>query len=151
MFEKAVEMSPNQEVAMGNLADSYRWSGERDKANATYDKAIALAFQQLQVNPRDTTALQDLALYYAKKGDSARALKFIRSARAIDGEDVYGIYIEGVVQAIGGHKQEAIASLEEAFKKGFPTSDARNDPELKDLQGRPEFQKLVGQFTRKAS
>ena len=151
MFEKAVEMSPNQEAIMGNLADSYRWSGERDKADATYDKAIALAFQELQVNPRDTTALQDLALYYAKKGDPSRGLKFIRSARAINGEDVYGIYIEGVVQAIAGHKPEAIQSLQDAFKKGFPTSDAENDPELKDLQGQPEFQRLVGKFAKKAS
>jgi serine/threonine protein kinase/tetratricopeptide (TPR) repeat protein len=151
MFEKAVEMSPNQEVTMGNLADSYRWSGQRDKADATYDKAIALAFQELQVNPRDANALQDLALYYAKKGDAARALKFIRSARAINAEDVYGVYVEGVVQAIAGHKQEAIQSLQEAFKKGFPTSDAENDPELKDLQGQAEFQKLVGQFAKKAS
>lgn len=151
MFEKAVEMSPNQEVTMGNLADAYRWSGQRERSEITYDKAIALAFQELQVNPRDTTALQDLALYYAKKGDPSRGLKFIRSARAINGEDVYGIYIEGVVQAIAGHKPEAIQSLQDAFKKGFPTSDAENDPELKDLQGQPEFQRLVGKFAKNAT
>jgi tetratricopeptide (TPR) repeat protein len=149
MFEKAVEMSPNQEVTMGNLADSYRWSGDREKANATYDKAIALAFQELQVNPRDINALQDLALYYAKKGDPGQAIKFIRSARAINGEDVYGIYTEGVVQAIAGHHQEALACLHEAFKKGLPPSDAENNPELKDLQGQPEFQRLVREFAKK--
>jgi tetratricopeptide (TPR) repeat protein len=150
MFEKAVEMSPNQEVTMGNLADSYRWSGDREKANATYDKAIALAFQELQVNPRDINALQDLALYYAKKGDPGQAIKFIRSARAINGEDVYGIYTEAVVQAIAGHHLEALASLHEAFKKGFPPSDAENNPELKELQSQPGFQKLVREFGAKA-
>ena len=57
MFENAVEMSPNDEAFVGNLADSYRWSGQRDKANATYDKAIALAFKQMEMNPRDAETM----------------------------------------------------------------------------------------------
>src|SRR4029077_11055258 len=32
MFEKSVEMAPNEQLAVGNLADAYRWSGQKDKA-----------------------------------------------------------------------------------------------------------------------
>jgi Flp pilus assembly protein TadD len=70
MFEKAVEMSPNDEWFVGNLADAYRWSGREDQARSTYDKAIALAYKQLQVNPDDTSTMGGMALYYAKNGDS---------------------------------------------------------------------------------
>ena len=146
MFEKAVAVNPNQQLAVGNLADAYRWSGQREKAKATYDRAIALAFQDLQVNPRNAEVMDDLALYYAKKGDSAQALKFARSARAINGDNVFYIYTEGVVEAIAGHTPEALKSLAEAFEKGLPTSDAQNDPELKGLQGKAEFERLIKQF-----
>ena len=81
MFEKAVEMNPGDETCAGNLADAYRWAGQKDKANTTYDKAISLAYKQLQVNPRDANTMGHMALYYAKKGDSTRAKEFIKRAR----------------------------------------------------------------------
>src|SRR6202035_4546776 len=84
MFEKAVELNPNYDLGMGNLADGYRWSGRTQEAMATYDKAIGLAYKELQVNPRDATVMQHLAEYYSKKGNSSQALEFIRRARSID-------------------------------------------------------------------
>jgi tetratricopeptide (TPR) repeat protein len=80
MFEKAVAMSPNEELLTGNLADGYRWNGQKQKSLATYDKAIALAYKELQVNPRNTSAMGSLAGYYAKKGDGAQAIEWVSRA-----------------------------------------------------------------------
>ena len=148
MFEKAVEMSPNDEAFVGNLADSYRWSGQRDKANATYDKAIALAFKQMEMNPRDAETMGDLALYYAKKGNSAQALDYIRRARAINQADVNLIYTEATVYALSDRPSESLKSLREAFQKGYSVEEATNDPELGTIQKRPEFAKLVAEFSK---
>ena len=52
-----------------------------DKAKATYDKAIALAFKALRMNPRSATTMGSLALYFAKRGDVAPATEFVRRAR----------------------------------------------------------------------
>src|SRR6267378_1150429 len=103
MFEKAVEMNPTAERFTGNLADAYRWSGQREKANVTYDKAIALAFKELAVNPRNSDTMGSLALYYAKKGMPAQALNFIHRARSINKEDVGLVYTEAVVEALASH------------------------------------------------
>ena len=75
----------------------------------------------------------------------------IRRARSIDGNNLYFIHTQGVVQAIGGHQEEAliIKTLRDAFQKGYPPDDAENDPELKDLRARPEFGSVVKEFTRK--
>jgi eukaryotic-like serine/threonine-protein kinase len=148
MFEKAVEMSPNDEVLVGNLADSYRWSGQRDKANGTYDKAIALAFKQMEVNPRDAETMGDLALYYAKKGNSGQALDFIRRARAINQANVNLIYVEATVYAICDRPSDSLKSLREAFQKGYSVEEATNDPELGTIQKQPEFAKLVAEFKK---
>jgi len=144
MFEKAVEMNPNEEIAVGNLADAYRWSGQKDKADAAYGKAIALAYKELQVNPRNASSMGSLALYYAKKGDSAKAMEFIHRARSVANADVGQMYNEVVVLALSGKKQEALQALRATIAKGYPAEEARNDPELKNLQSLPEFQKLVG-------
>jgi eukaryotic-like serine/threonine-protein kinase len=149
MFEKAVGMNPNEQWAMGNLADAYRWSGHPDKAESTYDRAIALGYKELQINPRKADVMADMGLYYAKKGNLTEASGLIRRARSIDGNNVEFIYRQGVVEAIAGRPEEALKTLREAFQKGYPPNDAQNDPELKDLRARPEFGNLVKEFNRK--
>ena len=46
------------------------------------------------------------------------------------------IYNEAVVQALANQPEEALKALREAFKKGYSPAEARNDPELKVLEGR---------------
>ena len=148
-FEKAVQMNPNDEVNVGNLADAYRWSGRKEQAAATYDKAIALAYKELRVNPRSAGTQEHLALYYAKKGDSAQALEFIHRARALDPDNTEVMYSEGVVQALAHHADEAQKALREAFEKGYSAEEAKNDPELDSLRSSPEFESLLKQFSGK--
>jgi len=148
MFEKAVEMNQNDSMMMGNLADAYRWSNQVDKANATYDRAIALAFKQLQVNPRDAIVLDGLGLSYAKKGDAVQALDFMRRARAVSPDDVSIIYDQAEVFAIAGRSAEALKALREALQKGIALQQVQSDPEFTNLQGLPEFQKLVKEFSK---
>jgi eukaryotic-like serine/threonine-protein kinase len=149
LFEKAVEMDPNDQENVGNLADAYRWSGNADKAQSTYDKAIALAYKELEVNPRKSSTMCFLALYYAKKGDSTQALQFIRRARLIDPTSNQLMYNEAQIQALANRPGEALKALRDAFGKGYSPEEARNDPELKSLEGRPEFDKLLKEFSGK--
>jgi tetratricopeptide (TPR) repeat protein len=148
MFEKAVEINPKDEQLTGNLADAYRWSGHTPQAVSTYEKAIALAYQELQVNPRAAGTVGDLALYYAKKGDVENGERYIRQARAMDSSDVQLIYSEAQVYAVAGKQDRALKALREAFQKGFSPEEAQKDPELAKLKSLPEFVKLSGEFSR---
>jgi serine/threonine-protein kinase len=148
MFERAVAMNPNQGVVVGNLADAYRWSGQPGKASAAYDKAIALAYKELEVNPRDAAAMANLALYYAKAGNATRALDFVRRARSIDANNVEYIYTEAVVRTLTGQSQDAVKALRLALEKGYALADAVSNPELAALQTLPEFQGLLAEFGR---
>jgi serine/threonine protein kinase/tetratricopeptide (TPR) repeat protein len=151
MFEKAVEMSPNDYLAVGNLADGYRWSGEKDKAQDAYSRAIGLAYKALQVNPKDATAMGFLGVDYTKNGDSRKGLDFIRRARSIDPNDTQLIYFEAVIDALAGQQPEALKNLREALQKGYSTEMAKVDPDLKTLEGNPELGKLLAEFARKAN
>jgi len=145
-FEKAAELNPKDETIAGNLADAQRWSGQKDQALATYDKAISLAYKELEVNPKDSGAMEHLALYYAKKGDFARAISFVDRARAINPHDVQAVYDEATVRALAGYTAGALAALQEAFVKGYSAAQAANDPELSTLKGNPEFSRLIAKY-----
>jgi tetratricopeptide (TPR) repeat protein len=149
MFEKAVDMNPNDPITMGNLADAQRWSGRREQANATYDKAIVLAYKELQVNPKNATTLGYLALYYGKKGDAVHAQESIQRARAIDASAVDLIYNEATLQQLAGRTDAALKWLHEAFQKGLSPDDVRSDPEFHTLLDRPDFIRLADEFSTK--
>jgi eukaryotic-like serine/threonine-protein kinase len=147
MFEKAVAMNPNDEMSTGNLADGYRWNGQKEKSLATYGKAIALGYKELQVNPQSASTMADLAGYYAKKGDQTQSVEWISRARSIDPNSVGLIYQAAIVHALANRPEDALKDLREAFQKGYSTEQARRDPEFGSLRHRPEFANLLSEFT----
>ena len=147
MFEKAVAMSPNEEWFTGNLADGYRWNGQKEKSLATYHKAIALAYKELQVNPRDASVMGRLASYYAKQDDRAQALEWMSRARTLDPNSVQLMSQAAIVHTLASRPEEALADLREAFQRGYSTEEARREPEFRSLQSRPEFAPLLAEFS----
>jgi serine/threonine protein kinase/tetratricopeptide (TPR) repeat protein len=147
-YEKAVQMVPNSDMFVGNLAEAYDLAGQKERGLSTFEKAIALAYQALQVNPRDAIIKGRLSLWYGKKGDVKQALKFIGEARAIDPNDLDLIYYQAQAQALSGDQNAALDTLRIAFKKGQPPAIAQAEPDLQGLQQDPRFQQLVKEFTK---
>ncbi len=150
-FEKATAMMTDDGDFRLNLADAYRWSGQAAKAAASYDQAISLAYKSIQINPKDTDALGNLALCYAKKGDSRRALEFIARARTIDPKDNSLMYEQATIYTLAGKTGEAMTSLEEALRAGYSVQEARSDPELRKLHDIPQFARLGNQISEERS
>lgn len=145
-FEQAVKMSPLDAEYRINLADAYRWSNRRELAAASYDQAIKLAAQTLQVSPDDTDALGDQAIAYAKTGNGPTALRLIGRARKLDAGNVDLMYEEASIHALAGRTAEAIASLREALRHNYSQDVVTGDPELAELRKTPEFAKMIAEF-----
>jgi hypothetical protein len=62
---------------------------------------------------------------------------------------IQSIYNEAQVQVPANHPTEAVKSLRETFQKGYSPEEARDDRELKSPEGRPEFGKLLTEFSGK--
>jgi Flp pilus assembly protein TadD len=92
-----------------------------------------------------------IAVYYAKKGDSTKALDFIHRARAIDTNDVNLIYNEAVVETLSNRPADAIKTLRLAFQKGYAPENVLSDPELDALKPRPDFNALLKEFSKKSN
>lgn len=143
MFEKAVEMDPNDPVLVGNLADEYRQAKLREKAQDAYDRAIQLAYRQLQINPRDAKTFGSLALYHAREGKIPEAVEFIHRARTYDSSDNQLMYDEAVVDALAGRVQDAMTALQRALGNGYSVEEARSDPDLAKVRALPGFGDLL--------
>jgi Flp pilus assembly protein TadD len=142
-YQKAVDLSPNSSILMGNLGEAFRLKGDKQQANEIYDKGIALAQKEAAVNPRDITTLGSLALFYAKKGSDVLAVQYIRRARGVDSKDVTLMYNSAVVNALGGRPADALKDLRDAVQNGYPVGQIKDDPDFQSLASSPEFASLL--------
>jgi serine/threonine-protein kinase len=146
-FEQAAALNPNDAVTIGNLADGLRWSGQRERARSTYDRAIGLAYKELQVNPRDATVLAMVALYNAKSGRDDRAADLMKKARAIDPGSPALLYYAAVVDTLGGRHDAALSNLEKALAGGYSAREAAEDPELQPLHAYDAFNRAIRRYS----
>jgi tetratricopeptide (TPR) repeat protein len=144
-FEAGVRLSPKDPFVRGNLADAYRWiPGEAKKARESYRQAIELGEQELQVNPRDAEIVANLALWRAKSGSPAEAVRNIERAFALAPADPRYMYCGAVVYKLAGNRSRALEWLKKSVAHGYLVQEIRADPEMRDLHDNPAFQSIVG-------
>ena len=145
IFEKAVAISPDNYIVIGNLADAYYWSpGDREKSFPLYRKAMSLAQQNaLRINPRDSQALAYVAGYHAALGESAAATDSIHRALTAAPDDSEVLLDAACVFAQIGSREKALEYLERAVAAGVAPNDLLANPTLDNLHGQPRFEKLV--------
>jgi eukaryotic-like serine/threonine-protein kinase len=149
MFEKAVALNANDTLTAVNLADSYRFSGQKDKAHAAYQQAVSLGYKELQTNPQNSDVMAQIALSYANLGQAQQADTFIKKARAIDKTSLDYIYDEVQIYALVGKTKEALDALREALEKHYPVDAVAADPNVDSLRSSPEYNDLIKKYSTK--
>ena len=142
-FEEAIRLGPKNDVSHRNLGDAYLKLGQREKARAEYERASALSEEQLRVNPRDAPTLASHAVYEAKLGRKAEAIRHAEAAAAESPADVEVLYKRAVVYALAGRVADAERSLEVALAKGYSRALARGDDDLSAIVRLPRMQELL--------
>jgi tetratricopeptide (TPR) repeat protein len=142
-YEKAVELRPNVPAAHRNLGDALGRTGRHAEAQAAYRTAVELAEAQLAVNPNNAVMTASLAVYLAKAGSPDAALASIDRAIGLAPDDVQVSYRAGVVHALGGRSDLAVAALRKALDGGYSRSEIAADEDLASLRGRPDFRALL--------
>jgi serine/threonine-protein kinase len=140
MFERAMELGSLSYVVAGNLADSYRQApGMSARAPQAYARAIALAGQELALNPKNAAALSSLAVYHAKLGAKNQALDEITRARKLARADTTIGFKAVIVYELSGRRKEALSTLEEILRAGYALEQVETEPELKQLRQDPRY------------
>jgi len=144
LFEKAAQLEPQSYNIWGNLADAYRWAtNQKDRARVTYERAIGLAEQALEANPRDTDALCSLALYKAKSGEPEKARQLVAKALAIAPKDVDVLGQATEVYTVADDEPNALDCLEKAIRSGYPRFEIEANPEFAKLRDNPRYREIT--------
>jgi serine/threonine-protein kinase len=144
LMEKAANLEPKNNEFWANLADVDACLGLADKARAGYERALGLVQERLAVNPKDPELLGALALYWARLGDSAKALPEAGEARTRGSANRIVQWHAALTYELCGRREAALNALAAALRLGQPRNEIRNEPALAALRKDPEYQKLIG-------
>jgi serine/threonine protein kinase/tetratricopeptide (TPR) repeat protein len=143
LFEEAASKDDNCRW-WGNLADTYRQLPEfKDKAAASYRKAIDMAEAALTKSPDDYELLSVLAMYYAHSGEKAKSLELIARARALAPADLETIRRAILAYEAVGERSRALDALGEYHERLGSSEEIEKEPDLAALCRAPEYAKIV--------
>ncbi len=142
-YEKAVQLNDKDYTNWGNLGEAYYLSGERAKADTSFHKAIAMAKQDLFVNPRDPQLLRSLANYHAMINDRPNALKYLNQSLELSKVDKDALFSAAQIYNDLGDKGLALEWLGKALRAGYAPGMARQQPDLENLHGDARFESLL--------
>jgi eukaryotic-like serine/threonine-protein kinase len=144
MFERGVTLRPSDARMWGNLADAHRWSpGMQEQAAGAYERAIALAEEQLRVNPRDSEQLGYLAEWLAKCGRAREASQVLSRALKMEPGNLDCLAHSVRVHHMAGRREQALQALAEVVRLGFGIEEFERDPELATLRQDPAYPKAI--------
>lgn len=143
-YQEAIKLDPQQYVAWGNFGAALYYGGKKEDAVRAYRRAIDLAAQQLQVNPRDTDVLSDLSTYYSMLPDRQQAIHYLTLSLQYGHSEKELLFNAAEVYNQLGDTGLALEWLTKSVRAGYPPSKLRDFPAFRNLAQNPRFQELVG-------
>lgn len=151
-LELAARYAPNDYQVRANLGDAYRALRRKDsKAIEAYEKSIALAREQLLLNPNDATAHSRLATGLAKTRRPTEAAPEMERALRLDPKDPNILLDAAVVAVLAERKHEALGWLLKAVERGYCRDIIVRQWEFERLSHDPAFQAIVAAPARAAA
>jgi serine/threonine-protein kinase len=142
-YEQAVKLDPSDYSNWGNLGEASYLAGDKTKAEQAFRKAVAVAEEDLKVNPRDPDVLKSLANYHVMLGERALALKYLDQALHYGKFDKEILFSAALIHNHLGETGPALEWLQKALQAGYSLDTVRESPDLDNLHGNPQYQKLV--------
>ncbi len=142
-FRQAIALRPNAAATHRNLGDALGRLGQRDEAQAAYQRAVALAEADVKVNPSDAVGLASLAVYLQKAGDAAAARRHLAEAlRGAPGDPAFWSRA-AQVHAMAGRTDDALSALQRAIDLNYSRADAAVTDEFEALRQLPRYQEML--------
>jgi serine/threonine-protein kinase len=142
-YEAALLIRPLSSITHRNLGDAYLRLGRKDDAGRAYQQAVTRAEAEVAVSPGDARALARLAVHQAKAGDDGRARRTLAQAEKLAPDDAQVQLRAGVVHALAGRTDQALAAIERAIKGGISPRAIETEDDFERLRPLPRFAAMV--------
>ncbi len=107
LYEKAIDIDPNNDMAYFRLALSYNYNGN-------YDKAIAVFNKEIELYPENYNIYDVQSMSYENKGDFDNAIANSNKALQLNPDDEYAYNNRGTAYLSKGDVDRAIADYDKA-------------------------------------
>jgi eukaryotic-like serine/threonine-protein kinase len=138
-LEQALKINAKDYMVWNNLMVAYAGVGDKAKAQETRKKAEELGEKEVQLKPRDVTALSTLASLYAADKMNEKASTMISTSLALAPDDPNVLANVGEAYELMGKRAQAIEYVEKSIARGYALQDIRNTPGLEALVADPRF------------
>jgi eukaryotic-like serine/threonine-protein kinase len=143
-YEQAIKLTDNDSLLWWNLGDGYYWTpGKRGQSTAAYRQGIAMATEELRVNPKNSHSYGVLAVCHAMLGERKPALDAVRRGLQFSPNDQSLLYQAALVYNQFGQSDQAIDGLKKAVAAGWPRSRLRDYPNFDPLWANPRSKDLL--------
>lgn len=143
-FRQAIDVGGDNMTSQGNLAEALRWSPQHaNEAPAAYRHAIQLAEKELAINPNNAPSRAMLALFFARIGETKRALAEIRQSVQLAPQNGTVLLLSISVYERLGLRDESLGVLRILVQGEYSIAEIRRDPDLADLRRDPLYVQLV--------
>jgi tetratricopeptide (TPR) repeat protein/tRNA A-37 threonylcarbamoyl transferase component Bud32 len=143
-LQKGIELDEHNYINWGNLGDALYWiPARRSESSSAYQHAVSLARSQLEVNPRDASAMGYLAEYRAMLGDKKAALASLDQALHQSPKDPQILFQAALIYNHFGDTAQCLAWLKKAVDAGYPRTIVRLMPDFEGLKTNAQFRTLT--------
>jgi len=154
MFESAVEIagediSADQYNLVANLASAQYWSGEREKARASFKQAIELGESFLEEDSNNQALMADLASYYGMVGEPDRGIELLE---VVTLQEILDPYLMGTIAESYedlGKRDLAVEWIGTALNSGLTEDWIKRRPSFNNLRQDDRYMDLVRQSTNR--
>jgi len=148
MQQQAIDMAPDDHRVWGRFAEASRFiPGDEQLAQRGFEKAAALASENLKVNAEDAVTRAMLGLYLVHQGMLAQAESTMAEAVALAPENPEVLYYRALLEVALDRPEAAIRSITAAYRAD---ADYRifieSDPDLAALREYRVFTELLSSF-----
>ncbi len=133
---KAIDLNPNFAVAHNRLGFAYEYKGSFEQAIAEHKAAVRLS-------DGAAYAFAGLAHAHALAGHQAEARRILRELQGRSKRSFVNPYHIATIQVALGENNEALASLEKAFREDYYDNQLFRSPLFASVASDPRFQDLL--------
>jgi tetratricopeptide (TPR) repeat protein len=143
-LQQAIKIDPRNWQNWGNLGDTlFQIPARRGEALSAYQKAIELAKERLEVNPRDASILSFTADYYAMLDQEPEAREQMRRALEIAPADADVLFRAAILYNHFGDMEKTLDFLTKSVAAGGSRTEIRDTPDFDQLKDDRRFRALL--------
>ncbi len=142
-YQKALGFpdAANRHDMWGNLGDAWRQiPHRRNEGQEAFRNASRLIEPYVARDPKNAKLRSQWALYLAKAGQRAEALREVAKVETAEGRTLFRL---AIASELAGDRERALDLLEQALQRSFSIEEVSREPDLLDLRSDTRFQRFL--------